>query len=103
MVAALTLAAVRAQEPPAAVVLKVEGQVALLRGAEGPATAAVGTRLLLGDSLRPDEGASAVLVTRTGSKYHRAGCRYLSKSKTPIALEKAKSRYSPCGTCKPPS
>ncbi len=36
-----------------------------------------------------------VYVTRTGSKYHRAGCRYLRKSCIPMSLEDAKKRYSP--------
>jgi S1-C subfamily serine protease len=45
---------------------------------------------------------SIVYVTRTGSKYHRAGCRYLSKSKIPMTLEEAKQHYAPCAVCKPP-
>jgi len=37
-----------------------------------------------------------VYVTNTGSKYHRAGCRYLSKSCIPISLDSAKTRgYDP--------
>lgn len=43
-----------------------------------------------------------VYVTRTGAKYHRAGCRYLSKSCIPISLKDAKQRYSPCSVCNPP-
>ena len=44
-----------------------------------------------------------VYVTNTGEKYHLSGCRYLSKSKIPIALGKAKSSgYTPCSVCKPP-
>lgn len=43
-----------------------------------------------------------VYVTRTGAKYHRAGCRYLSKSQIPISLKDAKARYSPCSVCNPP-
>lgn len=42
-----------------------------------------------------------VYVTRTGSKYHRSGCRYLSKSKIPIPLSRARSAYSPCSRCNP--
>lgn len=41
-----------------------------------------------------------VYITRTGSKYHRNGCRYL-KSKIPISLEKAKQSYEPCSVCRP--
>lgn len=43
-----------------------------------------------------------VYVTRTGSKYHRAGCRYLKKSSIPMSLEEAKRRLSPCSVCNPP-
>jgi micrococcal nuclease len=46
---------------------------------------------------------NAVYITKTGKKYHRDGCRYLSKSKIPISLEDAVSRYSPCSVCNPPS
>jgi|GEM_PF-4994606 len=43
-----------------------------------------------------------VYVTRTGSKYHRAGCRYLKKSSTPISLGQARKLYGACSVCKPP-
>jgi hypothetical protein len=44
-----------------------------------------------------------VYITRTGRKYHKEGCRYLSKSKIPIKLSKAKEQgYTPCSVCKPP-
>ncbi len=37
-----------------------------------------------------------VYITKSGSKYHRLGCRYLSKSCIPISLEDAKARgYGP--------
>lgn len=42
-----------------------------------------------------------VYVTKTGTKYHRAGCSFL-KSAIPMALSEAKARYSPCSVCKPP-
>ena len=50
----------------------------------------------------PPETAVTVYVTRTGSKYHRAGCRYLSKSSTPMKLPDASRRYGACSVCKPP-
>lgn len=56
---------------------------------------------------QPEKTAEApktitVYITKTGSKYHRAGCRYLSKSMIPISLDNAKSRgFSPCSVCKP--
>lgn len=44
-----------------------------------------------------------VYITDTGTKYHSAGCRHLSKSKIAISLEKAKAQgYKPCGVCSPP-
>jgi micrococcal nuclease len=49
------------------------------------------------------QGDEIVYVTRTGSKYHRAGCRYLSKSMIPMALKEAAQRYGPCSVCRPPT
>ena len=44
-----------------------------------------------------------VYITETGSKYHRAGCRYLRKSSHPMSLEEAiDSGYEPCSVCNPP-
>ena len=51
----------------------------------------------------PDDDAATATVytTRTGTKYHRSGCRYLSKSKSPLALKDAKRRgLTPCKVCK---
>jgi len=47
--------------------------------------------------------AQTVYITKTGSKYHSAGCRYLSRSQIPISLEKAIKRYGPCSVCRPPT
>ncbi len=45
-----------------------------------------------------------VYITNTGKKYHSSGCRYLSKSRIPISLTKAKQRgYTACSVCRPPS
>jgi competence protein ComEC len=44
-----------------------------------------------------------VYITKTGKKYHCAGCQYLSKSKYSISLADAKSEgYTPCSRCHPP-
>jgi len=44
-----------------------------------------------------------VYVTRTGAKYHRDGCRYLSRSQIPMNLSDAKaSGYDSCSVCNPP-
>ncbi|MDE7311440.1 MAG: peptidoglycan-binding protein [Eubacterium sp.] len=43
-----------------------------------------------------------VYVTDTGSKYHRDGCRYLSRSKHAIDLSVAQSLgYDACSVCRP--
>jgi hypothetical protein len=45
----------------------------------------------------------SVYITRTGKRYHRDGCRYLSMSKIPISLNDAKANgYTPCKVCHPP-
>ena len=49
-----------------------------------------------------NKATDTVFATRTGSKYHRSGCRFLSKSQIPYSLEEAKTRYLPCKVCKPP-
>lgn len=46
--------------------------------------------------------STTVYITKTGAKYHSAGCRYLSKSQIPISLNDAKRSYSPCSVCNPP-
>jgi micrococcal nuclease len=41
-----------------------------------------------------------VYVTKTGKKYHRSGCSFLSKSSIPIQLEDAKAKgYTSCSKC----
>ncbi len=45
--------------------------------------------------------STTVYVTRTGTKYHRASCRHLAKSKYAMSLADAEKLYGPCGTCKP--
>ena len=48
------------------------------------------------------EGSDIVYITRTGSKFHRAGCRYLRYSAIPIKRSKAIAQgYSPCSVCRP--
>ena len=44
-----------------------------------------------------------VYVTKTGKKYHRQDCQFLSKSKISMGLDEAKKRgFTPCRICKPP-
>ena len=43
-----------------------------------------------------------VYITNTGAKYHRDGCRYLSKSKIPISKSDAIAQgYTACSVCDP--
>lgn len=49
-----------------------------------------------------DNQCVTVYITRTGTKYHRDGCRYLSSSKIPVDLNELDlEKYSPCSVCKP--
>ena len=46
--------------------------------------------------------SQTVYITRTGEKYHRANCRYLSTSSIKISLSDAISGgYTACKVCKP--
>jgi micrococcal nuclease len=67
--------------------------------ARGSAPEQIGTSATSGG---PSDQDVIVYVTRTGSKYHRAGCRYLSKSMIPMPLKEAAQRYAPCSVCRPP-
>jgi hypothetical protein len=52
---------------------------------------------------QPQTKEQAVYITRTGKKYHRANCRYLSQSKIASTLKDAKARgLTACSVCKPP-
>lgn len=53
--------------------------------------------------IKNDTKNITVYITKTGSKYHTANCRYLSKSCIPIKLGEAKAEgYTPCSVCAPP-
>lgn len=48
----------------------------------------------------PEPATQVVHITRTGHKYHLAGCRYLSRSDIPISLSDAIAQgYEPCKIC----
>jgi hypothetical protein len=54
-------------------------------------------------ALKPLSSSTAVYITKTGSKYHRANCRYLRYSKRKVTLKWAKSHgYTACKVCRPP-
>jgi hypothetical protein len=53
--------------------------------------------------VRNDDPALTLYITRTGSRYHRGGCKYTRQSSIPISLQDAIKRgYIPCSRCKPP-
>lgn len=43
-----------------------------------------------------------VYVTRTGTRYHAAGCRHLSQSQIEVTLDEARRSFEPCSVCRPP-
>jgi len=52
---------------------------------------------------QPQTKEQIVYITKTGKKYHRAGCRYLSQSKISTTLKDAKANgYTACSVCRPP-
>jgi len=81
----------------------------LLLAVWAPNTAASGGVVLRGAAnvslLSPDElsaytDEAIVYVTRTGKKYHEAGCSHLSKSSVPVTLEQALLEgREPCSRC----
>lgn len=77
------------------VALALAGSGTALRFVDGP----VHTLLA-----RQDPATITVYVTKTGEKYHRDGCRYLSRSRIAITLKDAVARgLGPCSICKPPT
>lgn len=52
--------------------------------------------------LPKDNQYVTVYITRTGKKYHRDGCKYLSNGKIPVDLNELDlEKYTPCSVCKP--
>ncbi len=56
----------------------------------------------ISNTVAPDTKKQTVYITKTGTKYHRGHCRYLSKSKIPMCLRNAKKFREPCSVCRPP-
>lgn len=70
--------------------------------AGSPSSDAAQANVLSPQAAPQSQEEETVYVTRTGAKYHRAGCRYLSKSMIPMPLKEAAQRYAPCSVCRPP-
>lgn len=43
-----------------------------------------------------------VQVTRNGTRYHLAGCRYLRNGSVSVPLTEPRTRYRACLGCRPP-
>jgi micrococcal nuclease len=53
---------------------------------------------------KPPSEKITVFVTKSGTKYHRDGCRHLGSTKIPLTLgEAARRGYDPCAVCAPPA
>ena len=53
--------------------------------------------------LAEDAKTETVYITRTGKRYHRDGCRYLSQNKIKTTVREAQANgYTPCKVCRPP-
>lgn len=64
----------------------------------------IGSALLLTLVILPSlaKAPDTVYITKSGKKYHAAGCRYLKKSAIAVDLAEAKrNRYSPCSVFHP--
>lgn len=59
-------ASTAAQEEPAALVIRIQGEVDVRHGQSAPRPAAVGERIFEGDGVLPSPGARAILITRAG-------------------------------------
>ena len=53
--------------------------------------------------LSEDAQTETVYIKRTGKRYHRDGCRYLSQNKIKTTVKEAQANgYTPCKVCRPP-
>ena len=52
------------------------------------------------DYLNSDTESQTVYISKTGNKYHRAGCQYINKNFVATTLENAiLEGYTPCSKC----
>jgi len=66
--AATSFAAPLQAQDPVALVIRVQGDVAVRHGSDAPTPAAVGEQMFVGDGVVPGSGSRAILVTRTGAQ-----------------------------------
>ena len=73
------------------------------KGIEENAVVAVPAPIPFAPITQPsDQSSITVYVTKTGTHYHRGGCRSLSQSHIPSSLDRARAGYSRCSVCNPP-
>jgi tetratricopeptide (TPR) repeat protein len=68
MLSLAVAAPLAAQSAPAALVIRVQGDVDVTHGEEPAAPATVGEQMFVGDGVIPDDGSRAILVTRAGAQ-----------------------------------
>ena len=66
--AALAVGSSVSAQEPAALVVRVQGDVAVRHGTAAPTPASVGEQVFVGDGVLPDDGARAILMTRSGGQ-----------------------------------
>lgn len=55
----------------------------------------------IGSDGRAPAADGTVYVTNSGTKFHRATCRFLQDSRRPLTRANAERSYDACGVCKP--
>lgn len=79
-----------------------KGKVTAKKKGTATITATVGNKKYTCKITVTNPTSKTVYITRTGSKYHKSSCRYLSRSKIKIDYSKAKKQgYTACKVCKP--
>lgn len=68
ILALATVTAPAAAQEPAAIVIRVQGDVTVTSAGDDPAAAAVGARVYPGDEVTPADGGRVILITRTGAQ-----------------------------------
>lgn len=68
------------------------------KGAEEKAAAAEPAKE---EASAADEGAEKVYILKTSKRYHREGCKLLTKTATAVTLAEVKGKYTACPVCKP--
>lgn len=78
------------------------GNEAAARVAPSAITSGPAVSALSGATSTASNASELVYFTRTGTKYHRASCRFAANG-SPTTLREATGRYGACAVCKPPT